>query len=378
MTLIHTVPAIAEEASGPSYSVVRLCESLIEQGRPITLAALDWAPVPSAPTFYRSFPLGFGPRRLGRSPAMARWLDSQAAAGEVALIHNHSLWMMPNVYPGRTAGRYAIPYVVSPRGTLSAWAMNSGSSVKRLFWSLVQRPALSAVSCFHATAQSEYQDIRRMGFRQPVAVIPNGIDVPPPYERSDGGTRTLLFLGRIHPKKGLDILLPAWRALQSRFTDWRLQIVGADNGGYLDQMRSLATELGLERVEFCGPLYGADKWRAYGAADLFVLPTYSENFGLAVAEALASGTPAVVTCGAPWQGLETQGAGWWIDIGLDPLVTCLETAMIQSPEDLAAMGQRGRDWMVREYSWPRIGRQMAETYRWILQGGGRPAWVIED
>ncbi len=137
--IIHTIPAIANEASGPSYTVVRLCESLIEQGLSVTLSALDWAPVPSVPTFYRAFPLGLGPRRLGRSPAMARWLDSQASAGEVALIHNHSLWMMPNVYPGRTARRHGKPYVVSPRGTLSAWALGSGSNVKRLFWPLVQR-----------------------------------------------------------------------------------------------------------------------------------------------------------------------------------------------------------------------------------------------
>ncbi len=234
------------------------------------------------------------------------------------------------------------------------------------------------MTCFHATAQSEYEDIRRMGFLQPVAIIPNGIDVPPLQEKAGGGLRTLLFLGRIHPKKGLDMLLPAWRAVQSRFQDWRLRIVGQDNGGYLDQMRSLATELGLERIEFSGPLYGHDKWRVYGEADLFVLPTYSENFGMAVAEALSAGTPTIVTRGAPWHDLESYGAGWWIEIGLDPLVACLETAMSLSPRDLAAMGQRGRDWMVREYSWSRIGWQMAETYRWMLQGGERPAWVIED
>jgi len=376
--IVHVVPAIAEEASGPSYSVVRLCKSLIDQGHPVTLAALDWAPVTAPPTFSRFFPLGFGPRRMGRSPAMARWLASQAADGRTSLIHNHSLWMMPNVYTGRTAARYSIPYIVSPRGTFSEWAIQSGSRIKKLFFPLVQRPALSAVTCFHATAESEYEDIRRMGFRQPVAVIPNGIDVPPQMVRLRKGVRTLLFLGRINPIKGLDMLLPAWQAVQSRFPNWQLRIVGADNGGYLDKLRALAAELGLERVEFCGPLYGQDKWRAYGEADLFVLPTYSENFGLAVAEALAAGTPAIVTRGAPWHGLETQGAGWWIEIGLDPLVACLESALIQSSVVLAVMGQQGRDWMVRDYSWQQIGKQMAESYQWILHGGGRPTWMIED
>ena len=223
--------------------------------------------------------------------------------------------MMPNVYPGQVARRYGLPLVVSPRGTLSEWAMHSGSAVKRLFWPLVQRPSLAATTCFHATAESEYEDIRRMGFRQPVAVIPNGIDIKELQPKSSSGGRTLLFLGRIHPIKGLDMLLPAWRAVQTKFPDWHLRIIGPDNGGYVEKMRRMAHDLKLERIEFCGSLYGQDKWDAYRNADLFVLPTYSENFGMAVAEALASAVPAIVTKGAPWEGLATENAGWWIDIG---------------------------------------------------------------
>ena len=378
MRVIHVVPAITEEASGPSYSVVRLCQSLIDQGQTVTLAALDWAPMPAPPSFLKTFPLEIGPRRLGRSPTMRRWLVETARQGAVDLVHNNSLWMMPNVYPGWVAKKQGVPLVVSPHGTLSEWAMQSGSTIKRVFWPMVQKPALAATTCFHATAASEYEDIRRMGFRQPVAIIPNGIDIPDLLPKPLGESRTLLFLGRIHPIKGVDVLLRAWQVVMTRFPDWDLQIVGPDNGGYLAEMQALAAQLRLERVLFPGVLYGEEKLRAYREANLFVLPTHSENFGMTVAEALATGTPAIVTKGAPWAGLEQRGAGWWIEIGVDPLVGCLETAMNQSPEDLAAMGRRGRDWMAREYSWSRIGRQMAETYRWIVQGGKRPAWVIED
>lgn len=374
MRIIHVVPAITNEASGPSYSVVRLCESLIEARQNVTLAALDWASMPSPPPCLKTFRLGWGPRRLGRSPAMKRWLTEQAESKSVDLIHNHSLWMMPNVYPGQAARRHGIPLVVSPRGTLSEWAMQSGSAVKKAFWPL-QHPALAGAACLHATAAAEYDDIRRMGFRQPVAIIPNGIDIPELQPKAEKDYRTLLFLGRVHPVKGLDMLLPAWRVVQDRFPDWHLKIVGPDNRGHLGEMRRLASELLLERIEFSGGLFGAQKWQAYRDADLFVLPTYSENFGMSVAEALAAGTPTIVSKGAPWSGLDTRKAGWWIDIGIDPLVACLEQALAESSNSLTAMGLRGRDWMEEEYSWMHVGRQMVETYYWIVGEGSKPSCV---
>lgn len=378
MRLIHTVPAISEEASGPSYSVLRLCESLIAEGQDVTLAVLDWAPMASPPQFVKAFPLGVGPRRLGRSPEMRRWLTEQARSRSIEIMHNHSLWMMPNVYPGVVARKHDVPLVISPRGALSHWARQNGSVVKRLFWPLAQKPALAATVCFHATAESEYEDIRRMGFRQPVAIIPNGIDIPICASKQGGLIRTLLFLGRVHPKKGLDMLLPAWQVVQDRFPDWRLVIAGPDdNDGYLDQMQQLAVRLHLKRTEFVGGLKGKQKWDTYREAEIFVLPTYSENFGMTVAEALATGVPAIVSKGAPWQGLEQKRAGWWVDIGLDPLVACLNAALSQTPDVLNEMGQRGRGWMEKEFSWRRLGQQMAETYRWIQIGSTKPEWVIE-
>lgn len=381
MRVIQVVPAITEEASGPSYSVVRLSEALIAQEQEATLAALDWGPMTSPPSFLQTFHLGLGPRRLGRSPEMSRWLSETARIGAVDLIHNHGLWMLPNIYPGWVAKRYGVPLMVSPRGTLSEWAMQNGSTIKRVFWPLVQKPVLVAVTCFHATAESEYADIRRMSFRQPVAVIPNGIDIPDLVLKPLNESRTLLFLGRIHPKKGIDMLLRAWQAVMVRFPDWNLRIVGPDNGGYLAKMQVLAAQLRLERVVFTGVLYEEEKLRAYREASLFVLPTHSENFGMTVAEALAAGTPAIVSKGAPWAGLEQQGAGWWIDIGVDPLVACLEEALSRSPESLVEMGQRGRNWMKAEFSWTRVGQQMVEIYRWILEGQGvstKPDWILLD
>jgi glycosyltransferase involved in cell wall biosynthesis len=380
-SIVHVVPGITDEASGPSYSVTRLCESLLSAGENVTLASLDWSPLSTAPPFLKKFSLGWGPRRLGRSPGMERWLMDQAESRAVDLIHNHSLWMMPNVYPGRAARKYKIPLVVSPRGALSRTAFNSGSIVKKIFWPLLQKPAFDSAICFHATAKAECHDIRRAGFLQPVAIIPNGVDIPVLLPKESKKFRTLLFLGRIHPIKGLDMLLPAWGVLQDRFSDWRLRIVGPDDRGYLSEMRRLAGKLGLKRIEFAGAIYGTQKWQAYRDADLFVLPTYSENFGMAVAESLASSTPVIVTKGAPWSGLVTHQAGWWIDIGIDPLVACLEQALATTSHSLEAMGARGRKWVQSEYSWSHLGQKMAQTYHWSLDGcpsSRKPDWVVLD
>jgi glycosyltransferase involved in cell wall biosynthesis len=309
---------------------------------------------------------------------MRRWLSAAALSEQVEIIHSHSLWMMPNVYPGWATRRTKCRLVVSPHGTLSAWALGVSAHIKRIFWPLVQRPALRHAACFHATSQSEFEDIRRAGFRQPVCVIPNGIDVPELKEKRLDSRRKLLFLGRIHPIKGVDLLLKAWHEVWEHFPDWDLCIAGTDDRGYLSDMKALAEKLKLQRVEFCGPLYGEEKLRAYREADLFVLPTHSENFGLTVAEALAAGTPAIVTRGAPWAGLEEHGAGWWIEIGVHPLVACLEEAMSRPRDELVTRGLRGRDWVRQEFSWERVGAMMDQTYRWLLSGGEVASWIRLD
>lgn len=376
--ILHTLAAIDHEASGPSYSVTRLCESLIDAGVDSRLAVLDWMPGNASPPYVTRFPLGWGPRRLGCSPAMARWLRAQVEGGTAEVLHSHGLWMMPNVYPGRIRALGEVRLVVSPRGTLSAWAMNHHRWRKRAMWHLGQRATLARADAFHAAAEPEYGDIRRLGFRQPVAVIPNGIDVPPLQPKPLAGRRRLLYIGRVHVKKGVDLLLRAWRAVQDRFPDWEVVVAGPDDGGYLAQYRQLAAELGVQRVSFPGPVYGAEKLALYRSAQLYVLPTRSDNYAMTVAESLAAGTPAIVTKGAPWSGLAEHDAGWWIDVGVDSLVACLELALALPVERLAQMGRNGRAWMEREFSWRAIGERMAQIYRWLLGQGERPACVRED
>jgi glycosyltransferase involved in cell wall biosynthesis len=209
-------------------------------------------------------------------------------------------------------------------------------------------------------------------------VIPTGIDLPTLSSVPRATPRRLIFLGRIHPTKRVDVLLRAWSAVSSRFPDWELHVFGPDEGGHRREMEHLAARLYARGVFFRGPAYGEDKWRELAAASLFVLPTHTENFGLAVAEALASGVPAIVTCGAPWQGLERERCGWWIDHGVDALTACLDEALAKDEAELNSMGARGRQWMHRDFAWARIGEMTARTYSWLLDGGATPEWIRFD
>jgi glycosyltransferase involved in cell wall biosynthesis len=375
--ICHIISSIDNEASGPTYSVTRLCTFLKLSSVNLVLITLTRIHSFSDSTpWIQFFPRSLFFYKLGFSFSMFRWLIKQSRLKSIDLIHNHGLWMLPNIYPGYITKKFKIPLLISPRGTLSVHAMKSGTRLKILFWFFFQKNVLKRARCFHATSYAEYNDIRRLGFKQPVSVIPNGIEIPKLNAlKINCQIRTLLFLGRIHPIKGLDLLLPAWQELQNNFPSWRLKIVGPDNRGYLNQIKLLADKLNLQRVEFSGPAYQQNKILEFYSADLFVLPSYSENFGMAIAEALASGTPVVVSKGAPWEAVVINKCGWWIDVDVKSFIVGLTEAMNKNPSELKQMGENGRNFMERDYSWDVVAKKMAKTYEWMLDGGDAPTWI---
>ena len=374
MKIVHVVPHINQEASGVAAVLSPLANRLSGYGHKIEILCLAGGnPIPNVDlTVYRQWPVF---NRFAVSTDCARAMRLKAR--EVDIIHNHSLWSMVNIAAGWAVPGLKAKLVTSPHGTLSSWALKRSHIIKKILWPLQSR-VLSKADLLHATSGEEYEDIRNLGFQAPIMIVPNGIDIPEitdPCVPAETDTRTLLFLSRIHPKKGIDRLLHAWSALQSRHHDWRLVIVGRGDTAHVEEVTSLASSLDLERVDFPGPLYGAEKSRAYLAADLFVLPTHSENFGMVVAEALAHGTPAVVSQGAPWAGLETEGCGWWVEHDVPTLTASLDAAMSLPAEQLTEMGAKGRAWMARDFGWESIARRMEAGYRWLIEGGAPPEWV---
>jgi glycosyltransferase involved in cell wall biosynthesis len=259
---------------------------------------------------------------------------------------------------------------------LEPWAFRYRRWKKLPVWLLWERRGLQSSAVLHATSEQEATNIRALGLRAPIAVIPNGVDVPdlPPPGNRAHEQRRAVFLSRIHPVKGILNLIEAWR--QVRPHGWSLLIAGPDEANHLSSVQAAVRQAGLTpTVKFVGPVYRQQKQDLLNSADLFILPTFSENFGIVVAEALASAVPVITTKGAPWKCLETHGCGWWVDVGVPPLARALSEATQCSQTELRQMGLRGRHLVAEKFAWPPIALQMRAVYEWCLGGGPRPEWV---
>lgn len=381
MKIMHVVTTISDEFAGPSYSVPALCTSLQNNGCDVTLYVLGDVPNKTFNFKVKNFERDTFPSKkiafiLGLSKKMYKTMKQDIEQFDV--VHSHMLWKAPNYYSGFVAKKGHKPYMIAPRGTVSSWVLDFSKWKKKIVLALGQRKALNAVTCFHATSEEECSDISKFGYSQvPCAISPNGIDIPQLLPLQNKMKRRLTFLSRIHEKKGVDILLRAWNRVEGEFPDWELSIVGPDDHDYALKMKALANDLNCKRVVFTGKIYGNDKIEFLQNSDLFVLPTHSENFGMVVAEALACEVPVICSKGAPWEGLQEYNAGWWIDIGEEPLVTTLKEAMNLESNELKMMGHNGRKWMIRDFSWDAIAKQMIEVYRWMLDQDIKPNTVRE-
>jgi glycosyltransferase involved in cell wall biosynthesis len=384
--VVQVVSGLEFADGGPSYSVPRLHWALCQAGIEDRIFT-DLVPGEAANdtdegivTLDRQF--GWIPllRKLHVSPAMQRRLLDPDE--RIDLVHSHGLWRFPNIYAGQAARRRQIPHMVSPRGMLSPVALDFSTLSKRLFWAVAQGAIVQEAACVHATSATEYEEIRAFGVARPIAIVPNGVDMPsaPHTTRSaarvDERRRTLLYLGRVHPKKGLDFLLAAWVTVAPSFPSWSLRIVGPGELGHIAVLKRQIAAMGVPRVVLDGPVYGDAKWEVYRSADLFALPTLNENFGLTVAESLACRRPVIVTKGAPWSGVVGHRCGWWIDTGKQALAEALRIALATPDEELDAMGRRGEAWVREAFSWDSIGGQMADVYRWVLGRGTQPSCVV--
>ncbi len=379
MEIVHFINTIDLNSGGPSKSVSDLALNQSLLGHKVIIFTNSSAKPYLSESPHKNLHLEFAKSPKSFSNELRKYVDSN----DFDLLHGHGIWQMPVHYMAQIAKRNKIPYLITPRGMLEPWALNEGKWKKKLALALYQRNDLAKADCIHATALMETENIRKLGFKNPVAVIPNGIDIsefPLLVERKQKDKKTLLFLSRIHPKKGIELLIEAWGKLPPNTRrGWQVEIAGNGEDSYIASLQQQIEFKKLtDECKIIGPQFGADKLAAYHRADLFVLPTYSENFGIVVAEALACGVPVITTKGAPWQELHTHKAGWWIEIGATPLAETLSQALQLPEEERQIMGQNSRKLVKEKYSIEAVAQQMIELYEWVLNKSEKPKFISYD
>ena len=378
MRALVTVASIENESAGTSYVVPSLCGALAKHGVNVQLHVLDKVPKQKRDYIVnnyvrRRFPIS----ALGRCPGMLKALRKELK--ECDIVHNNGVWMMPNVYPAIAKRGTKCKLVFCPQGCFSEIALKRSRVKKFLMGHFCgQYKALRETDMFHAISMKELEEIRALGYKQPIALVPNGIDVPNvEHKPFDEGSRKIAFFGRIHTTKAVDYLVEAWGNVCVKFPNWSLEVAGPDCGA-VPQLKRIIQERNIPRVSFVGELHGIDKYKFLASADLYVLPSLTENFGITIAEALACGTPVIASRGCPWDRLEAKGCGWWIDIGVDALTAQLDQSLERSPDSLKDMGEKGISWMQEEYMWDGIGEKMVSAYKWLCEGGEKPDCVFID
>lgn len=363
---VHVIAGLGTQYGGPSLYVPSLCAALASVGCDATILTISGADSVAGPGInafapdFANVPI-FG--ALRSSSGMRAALGQATRNADV--VHAHGLWLMPNVYAGRAASRARKPLIVTPHGSLAPAALQRSKIRKKVFWRWLQRPAYLDAFAWHATSAAESADIAAFGVTAPVATIPVGIEIPNEVARHDPvkSRRKLLFLSRLHPHKNLDLLIDVWRRLAPRHLNWDLIIAGSGDDRHVRSFIDRAAAIEHSRITFAGHVGPQDKAMLLRESDLFVLPSRSESFGIVVAEALASGLPAVVTRGAPWELLDSKGCGWWVEESRDALELALDKAMRCSVFERKAMGLRGRSWMEQEFGWQTIAQRMVALYR---------------
>jgi glycosyltransferase involved in cell wall biosynthesis len=377
MRILHSTPSLAPESGGTARLVTGLCSALANRNVEVALISLDLgsrfaSPImPSAPQVHTTFVrnrFAIGQRQLW-SPQFGKTLHHLVKSKGIELIHDNCIWLPTHLDVTREARRTSLPIVVSIHGMLKPWALNHNRLRKQIMWHLYQERTLAQVDLLHATATNEANDLRQLNLKQPIAVIPNAVDVPPQvrdYAKApERSTRTILFMGRIHAVKGLLNLIKALG--QIPMDGWEVLIVGPDEGGHLQEVQMAVQANHLQqKVKFVGMVNDLDKWQYYQKSDLFVLPSFSENFSIVVAEALACGVPVITTTGTPWQELLTTKSGWWVEPKVDALAAALQEAMGLTDETRQQMGQNGRQLVQQNYSWEIVGEKMVAVYEWLL------------
>jgi glycosyltransferase involved in cell wall biosynthesis len=394
--ILHNATTIGTTSFGIGQISVSLAQAQYELNHNVSIWCLDndenikWA------SETHGFPVDhitgfklFGPRNIWFSPDMNKQAGSNAHC-MFDIVHQHGIWTGVSSATLIFSQKKNIPTIIAPHGSLNKWALNLSRWKKKIALSLYERDNLKLASCLHATSENEISDFRNFGLNNPIAYIENGIQGK--YLSVGGNAnrfreknsfvtdkRILLFLSRISPKKGLMMLVEAINSIQDYFADWQLIIAGIDEFNHKKEVESLIKQLNLvDRIKIIGPLFDQAKNDAFAAAELFILPSYSEGSPMVVLDSLAAGVPVITTKASSWSDLAEYKCGWWTDISTSAIGIALQEAVNMTAEDLQQMGEQGKNLIASKYTWPQLAQKTISLYDWLLGRDDKPDFVQLD
>lgn len=401
LRVLHVLETLSPRYGGPVSVLLALAGAQLQVGHEVTILTTNadhprgvlrepgWDAMAqgAVPVYYA--PVQFAPLRFSRQ--LAAYL--KRAVAQFDIVHVHGLYRFPPTYAAWQARRQGVPYVVTPHGAIDPYLYSKSSAgsvrFKRLYERWFDLPNLHAAGAIHYTADEERERASFLRIKAPSFVVPVGLDWARYQELptrgalrarwGQGEAPVVLFLGRLHFKKGLDLLIPAFDALRRRVPDAQLVIAGPENDDYGQKVRGWVRERGLEAVvHFVGPLHGADVVQAYVDADVFALPSYTENFGMTVAEAMACALPVVISDQVNIHA-EVSGAGAGLVTACDAgEVTAALEQLLRDADRRRAMGAAGRHLVQERFTWPAIVEQLTAEYEKVIDrhrraGAGRGA-----
>ena len=371
---------------GPTYSVPIQCRGLVKAGVDTTLFTYS----ESRPWEKEIVSDGVRIVEYDKPTSFIRkkWhlalRDLLKKEDDADIYHYHGAWLPCNHWCAAAARRKGKKYVLNPRGDLETYRINYNKLKKikkKLIWWLYAHKDTQNASCIIATSRQEADAVRRLGITAPIAIIPNGIEMnifPESVIHTHRYKKVVLFLSRVNPIKGLEPLIEAWNKLPVELSDgWELHIAGnSDPIDYVNKLKEQIKSLNLkDKVKLLGSITGEAKMQKYMNSDLFILPTFNENFGNVIAEAMMCECPAITTKNAPWKVLYDDKCGWWIDLNVDNLVKTLTEAMSLTDEERIELGKKGRQCIINHFSSESVAKKTKAVYEWILGDGDKPDFV---
>jgi glycosyltransferase involved in cell wall biosynthesis len=401
MKVLHVIPSVSEKSGGPSQAIFPMCRALMAQGVDVLLATTDNRLDVSSLKFqvsgsesaihnFKDVPTIFFPAQVGNSFKYSRpfsaWLNDNVSQFDV--VHIHAVFNHASIAAAGACRRRGVPYIVRPLGTLDPWSMKQKSLRKRVFWHAGIKKMLSAAAAIHYTSQAEQQSVENSLGLNHGAVVPLGIEMQSmdPARAQEQlsehflelcGEPYVLVLSRLHPKKGLEVLVDAFLSLmqQPEFQAVRLVLAGEGEASYVQMLkRKVENNHAAQSILFPGWLTGDKKEAVLRNASLLALPSHQENFGVCVMESLTCGVPVLVSPQVNLaEQIETAGAGWVAEIDEVKLKTAMAEAL-GSKSERVRRGRAGQD-LAKNFTWPQVATQLNELYQSVVKTPAQVATV---